>query len=189
MQHLFTKLLAIMWLCLSLTSCGFHLRGPTPLPPPLKNIYVQSSDPYGALAHNIKQFLSMSGASVTDTSAKASTVLDILDEHSSEQLLSVGTTQQTRQYTLTLTVTFQLTDPQGRVLVTPQTVAETQSITIEADQILGGSNEQNNMYQIMRRKIVYRIMNLLASPAVAEAVTQKNVKNIPITPQDANLSF
>jgi LPS-assembly lipoprotein len=128
-------------------------------------MYLQSSEPYGELARNLRQGLKSVDVQLTDTPKTASTVLDILNEQSSQQLLSVGGTQQTRQYNLLLTVTFQVTTPQGKVLIPPQSVTDTQALTVQADQVLGGSNEQNNLYHQMRQNIVFILLNRLASQA------------------------
>ena len=105
-----------------LADCGFHLRGQEPLAPPLKKIYLQTDDPYGQLARNLRQYLKYSGAELTDSPKTAETVLVILREYNTEQLLSIGGTQQTRQYNITLTVNFEVTDPQGRTLVPPESL-------------------------------------------------------------------
>lgn len=151
-------------MCLiSLTACGFQLRGTIPLAPPLQNIYLKTSDPYGQLSKNLRQYLKMSGIHLADSPANAKTILAILKEDQTQQLVSVGGTQQTRQYNLILNVTFQVTDPQNNTLVGPQTVSETRTLTLQSNQILAGSNEAENLYQQMRRAIIFDIMNYLSS--------------------------
>jgi len=164
----FLSILMLSWL---LVGCGFHLRGRVDLAPPLKRLYIQSADPYSQLIRNLKQSLQLSGVDLSKTPQTASMVLDILNETTKDQLLSVGGTQQTRQYNLTLTVTFQITDPAGKIVVPSQSVFETQVITITANQILGGSNEENNLYQQMRHLIINDILKRLASDDVKNAVT------------------
>lgn len=161
----------ILGACL-LSGCGFHLRGQVPLALPLQRLYLKTQDPYGELTRNIKQYLKASGVYLTDSVLGADTVLVILREYNSEQLLSIGGTQQTRQYNITLTVTFQLTDPYGKILVPPQNVSEVRTLTIQSNQILGGSNEENNLYQQMRRAIVYDIMSRLSSKEVSLLVIE-----------------
>jgi LPS-assembly lipoprotein len=167
------RLLSVMLSFVLLTGCGFHLRGEVPLAPPLKHLYIQTSDPYGELARNLEKSLVLSGVTLASSPQDASMILNIQNENTNDQLLSVGNTQQTRQYNLTLTVTFELDNPHGQVIVPSQSIAETQSITIQADQILGGSNEENNLYQQMRRDIIYKIMNRLSSKNVTALVTKK----------------
>jgi LPS-assembly lipoprotein len=165
-------LFLLLALCSLLSACGFHFRGQVPLAPPLKKMYLQSEDPFSQLTRNVKQSLKISGVDLVDSPAKADTILDIMRETNSEQLLSIGGTQQTRQYNITLTVTFQITDGHGRVLVPIESLSETRSLTILSNQILGGSNEENNLFVQMRRAIVYDIMSRLSSSDVSTLVTQ-----------------
>jgi LPS-assembly lipoprotein len=155
---------------LLLSACGFHLRGEIPLPAQLQKLYLQTTDPYGQLTRNIKQYLKFSGVELVDSPAEADTVLVILNETNSEQLLSIGGTQQTRQYDITLTVAFEVTNTSGKVLVPPESLHETRSLTILSNQILGGSNEENNLFVQMRRAIVYDILKRLSSKDVAALI-------------------
>lgn len=144
-----------------------------PLPPVLYNVYLQTPDPYGQLAHNIQQYLKSSGVHLADSPQHANAVIVILSENQNEQLLSVGGTQQTRQYNLILTVTFLVTAPDGRALIPLQALNETRTIPIQANQVLGGSNEANNLYRQMRQAIVYDMMNRLASQNIATQLMKK----------------
>lgn len=170
------SLISLLLLCLGLTSCGFHPRGAVPLAPPLHNMYLQTPDPYGQFARNLKQYLKSSGVHLTNTPQEATIILSILKEDTGQQLLSVGGTQQTRQYNLILTISFLLTDNKGTVLVPMQTISETRTIPIQSNQILGGSNEANNLYRQMRQAAVYDMMNRLASQNMTDAIVH------PVTP-------
>lgn len=169
------SVLSVLFLSLMLAGCGFHLRGPVLLAPPLKNLYIQSADPYSQLVLNLKQSLTLSGVSFATRPDEATTVLEILRDETSDQLSSVGTTQQTRQYTLTLIVTMQITTPSGKVLVPPTTMSKFQTITIQSNQVLGGSNEESNLYQQMRRDIIYSMMNWLSSQNVTSILMKSPV--------------
>jgi len=166
--------ISILIICfLFLTSCGFHLRGNLDLPPPLHHLYLKSKDPYGDLSNNLREYLKMSGVYLTNNPADAKTVFVILNENTTQQLLGISGTQQTRQYNLILTVTFDIEDPHGKVLVPPQIITQTRTLTIQSDQILAGSNEANTLYKQMRLAIVYDIMSRLASRDIS-ALLMKN---------------
>ncbi len=154
-----------------ITSCGYHLRGAMPLAAPLYKLYLDTHDPYGQLTHNLKQFLKVSSVTLVDKREDSTAVLGILHEATSQQLLGMSGTQQTRQYNLILNVIFQVTDPVGKILVPPQSITETRSFTIKSDQILAGSNEANNLYNQMRQAIVYDIMARLGSTEVTRLLT------------------
>lgn len=157
-------------LFLLLCGCGFHLQGPMQLVPPLHTMYIQTSDPYGSLALNLRQYLKMSNVVLVSSPAEASTVLVILQDNLVEELLSVSSTQQTRQYTLKVVVVFAVNDAKGRTIVPPQTLIEARTITVQSNQILGSSNEANLYYQQMHRSIAYAMMNRLNSRQIGSLI-------------------
>ncbi len=152
------------------SACGFHLQGEMKLAPPLYHLYLQTADPYGYLANNLRQYLKTSRVQLVATTGEASAVLAILRDESSQELLSVSGTQQTRQYNLRVTVEFEITDAIGRALIPPQILTETRAITVQSNQILGSSNEANLFYQQMRRTLAYAIMNRLASKEITQQI-------------------
>ena len=105
----------------------------------------------------------MSNVDVVSTPEAASTILTILSETETQNLISIDITQLTRQYSLILTVSYEITTPQGEILVPRQTVSETRTIPIKSNQILAGSNQEATLYQQMRHAIVYDIVNQLSS--------------------------
>lgn len=153
-----------------LTACGFHLQGEAKLAPPLHRMYLQTSDPYGNLASYLEEYLKMSNVNLVATPAQATTILMILKDHTSQDLISVSSTQQTRQYNLKTIVIFQITDANGRIIVAPQALSENRVMTVQASQILGSSNETYMIYQQMRRTLAYEIINRIASKEVTRTV-------------------
>jgi len=167
------KKLLFIFLILFLTGCGYKLRGSMPLASPLQHLYLETPDPYGQLTRNLRQFLKMSGVSLANNSKEASSILTILSENTNNQLLGINGTQQTRQYNLVLTVTFQISNTNSHVLVPSQTVTESRTLTITNDQILASNNEAISLYNKMRQSIVYDIMSRLSSEEIATQLTAK----------------
>lgn len=164
--------LLVVFMCLLLTSCGFHLQGQMQLAPPLHRMYIQAPDPYGSLVRSLQQSLKMSNVKIVASPQEADTILVILRDENSQELLSVSGTQQTRQYNLIVTVTFEITKTQGETIVPPQTLSETRTITIQSNQILGSSNEASLFYQQMRRTLAYAMMNRLASQDISLMINE-----------------
>lgn len=170
MKQNFLSIFFIFCLTMLITACGFHLQGEAKLAPPLHRLYLQTSDPYGQLARSLQQYLKISHVQLVSSPAEANTILAILHDNTSQELLSVSGTQQTRQYTLRVTVIFEITTAKGQTILGPQTLTETTTITIQANQVLGSTNEANLFYQQMRRTLAYAIMNRIASREVTQAV-------------------
>jgi LPS-assembly lipoprotein len=164
-----TKWLACI-LTLLLSGCGFHLRGQMPLAPPLHSLYLESADPYGVLVKSLEQSLKMSNVRIAATREEASTILVIKRDTTSQQLLSVGGTQQTRQYKLIVTVTFEVTDNKYHAIVPPQHLSDYRVITIQSNQILGSSNEANLYFQQIRRSLASAIMYRLSSQQITSMI-------------------
>ena len=155
---------------LMLSACGFHLQGEMVLAPPLHRMYLQTPNPYGYLARNLKDALKLSKVHLVSSPNEAQTVLVILSDDTSQELLSVSGTNQTRQYNLHVTVTFEITTANGVVILPPQVFTETRAYTVQANQILGSSNEASLFYRQMRRALAYTIMNRIASREVTNMV-------------------
>lgn len=175
MQHTYAKWISISFqtiFILLLASCGFHPRGEAQLAPPLQHIYLKTALPYSELTHNIQQYFKMSGIHLADSPAEATTILQILSESTGQQLIGISNTQQTRQYNLTLNVTFQITDPSGALLSAPETLTEARTLPISSGEILSGSNQAAALYQQMRRAIVFDLINRLSSQEITYRVSQ-----------------
>lgn len=162
----FLNFFVLFSFCILLSSCGFHLQGETKLAPSLHRLYLKTSDPYGQLARNLKQYLKLSHVEIVSSAEKATAVLEILQDSNAQELASVSGTQQTRQYNLFVIVAFQITSPEGKIMLEPQTLSESRAITIQANQVLGSSNEANLFYQQMRRALSYSIINRIGSKEV-----------------------
>lgn len=169
-MQLLRKTLLITCLALLLSACGFHLQGELKLAAPLHSMYLQTNDPYGHLARDLRQYLKMSNVHLAQTAPEAATTLAILQDESSQSLLGVSGTQQTRQYLLRVTVVFEILDKNGQTILPAQTLTEAKAITIQSNQILGTSNEANIYYQQMRARLAYAIMLRIASDEVTRII-------------------
>jgi len=168
----FTLRYIMLFILLSLINgCGFHLRGVQPLTPSFKELYLKTPDPYGSLTHHLQQMLKLSGVHLVANPTDASTILIILNEEKTQQLLSVGGTQETRQYNVGLNVTFEVQDSHHRILMPSQTLTETRPITLRSNQILAGSNEINSLYEQMRQSMAYDIIIRLSAADASQAST------------------
>lgn len=159
-------------LSLLLISCGFRLQGERPLASPLHRLYIETPDPYSHLTRYIQDYLKASNVTIVNSPREATMILAILRDEPSEELLSVNSTQQTRQYKLHVTVEFELRTPKGIPVFGPQTLSEERVITIQSNQILGSSNEANLYYEQMRRTLAYSLINRLSSREVTHIIIQ-----------------
>ena len=165
-------LLLLLLITSLLAGCGFTLKKPAVLAPSLHQLYLKTPDPYGQLERDLREYLKMSHVHLVSSEQAAQVVLEILHEDVSQQLLSVSSTQQTRQYTLFYKVTFQLTNNKGLVIYSPQTITETSTLTVQSNQILASGSETSLLYQVMRKAAASDIMNRLAAKEITTTVNK-----------------
>lgn len=166
---------SLLFLCISLllTSCGFRPQGEKPLAPALHRLYLQAPDPYGQLVRSLEPYLKMSHVRLVPRD-EATASLIIIQDDTAQELLSVSGTQQTRQYKLIVNVTFEILDASGVIVLPPQTLSESRTITIQSNQVLGSTNEANLFYQQMRRTLAYSIINRIASQEVTNLINHRS---------------
>lgn len=170
---MFKRFLIGAFICF-LTSCGFHPRGEANFSAPLQRIYIKTVSPYSELTQFLRLYFKVSGIYVADSEINATTVLQILSENRGQQLIGVSNSQQTRQYNLTLSVTFRLTDTKGTILSPAETMTESRTLPINSGEVLSGSNQAALLYQQMRKAIVFDIMNRLSSQEIAYRLAPLN---------------
>lgn len=161
-----TRLLWLVLLSCLIGGCGFHLQGKMSLSPPLQRMFLETSDPYGYFSRILREYLKISGVTLTESVESARTTLVILQDTTSQELLSVSASQQTRQYNLRVTISFMIRARDGETILPTQTLTDTRVMTVQSNQILGSSNEANLYFQQMRRTLATALMNRIASKEV-----------------------
>lgn len=94
--------------------CGYHLRGTTRVPTEMKNITLNSYDPYGPLTRAIRAELRLSDVTVADDAEKKSNTLPslrIVNSSESKVTASVFQDGKTAEYQMMLTVQAQVLFP------------------------------------------------------------------------------
>jgi LPS-assembly lipoprotein len=141
-----------------LTACGFHLRAGVELPAVLENTYLQSQSLYSGIATELRLELQSAGADLTDQRDQATGVVNILNERSQQRVLSVGSAGRASEYELFEEVSFALEDPQGNVLLEPQTLRMTRDLVFDDTQLLGKVGEAEVIRRQMQRDLARQII-------------------------------
>lgn len=173
MNNLFNKILLIFVLIITLTACGFHLRGHEPLPSQLQTLYVASNNPYDTFTTELMQTLKNSGVYPTQNAQAAPVTLQILDQNSALVPVSYGNVGQTTLYTLNYKVKYQLLDRAGITLLEPQTITITRSYSVTSSQISSDLYARQELEQEMRRDAIYQLLNNLRSLKTQNLLIQK----------------
>ena len=155
-------------LALFLSACGFHLRGTSNIPRWLNNVAIISEN-------NDKQFFSImqsrlegSHVQINPDPSRAQYWLIVDEVNLQQQIISVGSSTNPRQYTLTLTVVFALKTRTGQVVNESGRIIVSRQLTLNNDRILGSKDEETILIGEMKQdaitQIIYRLGHLQAPP-------------------------
>ncbi len=156
-----------------IVACGFHLRGNIPLPKGLSPMYVATSTPYDPLVQSIESMLTASNIELTDSPKNANTTLRILDIQTSENLISVAASTNTRQYTLSETLRMELTGKKGKVIIPVSALTASNPLTVESNEVLNASAQKQTLTGEMQQSLVQQLMIRLGSRDTERSLASK----------------
>jgi len=167
------KLLLLSVLVGLLSSCGFHLRGSTPIPKELKTLYIQSRTPFGQFEQVLRDTLTTYKVNIVTEAKQAPIILNIISANLNQTAGAVSTSLTLRQYTLTYTVTYQVLTPAGKVIIPTASVSSTASLTTDMNQMMSSSNNITDQYlPDLQRDAVSRMIYRLFSNNSRAALQQ-----------------
>ena len=169
--------LSTLLLLLTLTACGFHLRGSVELPPELAAINVQDAKPTTDIAPSLRSALKSSGIQVSDS---APMLLQLKAEQYGKRVLSVDSSGRAQEYGLSYTVRFLLKGvgaegEKDAMWLAEQTVTQTRDLRFDANAVLGTASEEAQLKAEMRRDAVSKILRRLqqAKPPATKMPVEK----------------
>lgn len=164
------KRFPVFFFMLFLVACGFHLRGNIPLPTELSPMYIETTDPFHPTILAIQDGLEASKIAVAKSPSTANTILRIIDIKSTENLISVSASTNTRQYALVETVQIEVTDKTGKVIVPVSTLSGSNPFTVESNQILTAASQKDLLSDEMQQAIVQQLFARLGSKGAKTAL-------------------
>ncbi len=141
--------------CLSVSGCGFHLRGLESTRARLESIDFVSADVHGAINRELLKRFRDSG---TEVSASAPLKLSVSGERRSRRAVATTRTNSVAEYELRLEVEMALTDRSGRQIVPGTTIATERIYTFDNTSLTGSSEEEELLFDEMRKDIAAQIL-------------------------------
>lgn len=160
-------ILCLLAAVLLLGGCGFQLRGDADLPAEMANTQLVIDDPYSTLARRLQSMLEQNGVRFV-TGAEATAILEVPRNQVSTDVLTIADNARVREYRVSHTVQFRLTDAEGVELMALQTLRLEREISFDEQKILASSREQEylkeDLAENLARQMVTRLESLSAGP-------------------------
>lgn len=157
------RAVAVCLLLLSLSGCGFHLRGAVDLPPDKRVIALQGIGLDHPFAHDLQLFLDLvKGRLVTDP-AKAGSVIVIQNIREGRRVVSLNENGKAIEFELTYRVQYEIRGPDGKVLSPSRTIRIHRIYLNTQLQVIGKSQEESVIRQEMRHEAARTLLRRLQS--------------------------
>ncbi|SRR3989339_1119176 len=158
---LIKKIISLIFLCLLLVGCGFHLRSAQDFPPQLRTLNLKTPNPYSSFTTSLTDLLTSMNVQLTKN---APYTLNISQIEFNNPQAAITTTTQAVTYTYTLTITYSI-EKHSKVIVAPQTLTTSQSVMMNVNQIYN-----SNSSALTQRELEHTMMDLLYNQFISDNV-------------------
>ena len=147
---------------LLLGACGFHLQGHAPLPPAVKNAYLEVPDRQSDFVLSLRHAMLSNGVQLAHEKGQASAVVSIVKDSVTRRVLSVSATNQPNQYEVTYSVSFTVTAG-DQELLSQQDISATRTYSFDERLLLAKNHEEDILRQDMAHDLADMVMRRLSS--------------------------
>ena len=148
---------------LLLSACGFHLRGMAVAPKWLSNVAIMSPMENTEMVARLKSQLESYKIYVNPNPEHASYWLVLNQEAFQQKIISVGASTNSRQYQLTLLVSFTVQTKTGKIILPEQQVQVTRQFTANNNRILGSDYEESLITKEMRQEAASQVIKRISA--------------------------
>ena len=156
------KKLFAFFLILTLTACGWHLRGATNIPKELSQLYITAIDSQGALITELRQLLKTNHISLVDNSDIANYSLKILEEKKDKRTAGVGNDALSSAYEITLKAEFEIRAKNSNA-VNKGSAVSVRSFNYSTASINSAAQEEVLLEKEMRRDLAQQMLLYLSA--------------------------
>ncbi len=146
---------------MTLSSCGFTLRGQVNLDPRLAQVYVKGEEL--ELVRRLEDGLEFGGSTIADSEGNASSVINLFDVEYTRETNATNSRGRVTSYSLKYNVSFRVHDAQGRLLWYGTPITATRTLAFSGVRATQKSGEEEFLQAEMQRDIVPRILRQIGS--------------------------
>lgn len=152
--------IAILLIAMTLSSCGFQLRGQAAIP--YKSLFVEAIG-YSTFANDLERAIrSGSETKIAQNRNDAEAVLKIIGESQERYILSLSAGGKVREFELRYKVAYRLTDLTGNDLAPPGEISLRRDMTYDDTQVLAKDLEEALLYRDMKTDAVQQMLRRLS---------------------------
>jgi LPS-assembly lipoprotein len=156
------RTLIVISLSLLVSACGFQIREDADLPPEMAKTRIVIDSENSVLARRVRALLGQAGVQFVGAE-QATAFLEIPVNNVQTEVLTIGDNARVREYRVSHTVRFRLTDADGKELIPWQTMRQAREISFDEQEILATSREQEYLKQDLAESLSRQLVTRLES--------------------------
>jgi len=152
-----TRLGLTVLLAITISACGYHLRGAFKLPVQLTKIYLEGASP--ELRNQFTEVLKASSGQLLPTPTGAGVVIKIFNEQQQRRVMSLSSRGKSNEFELENRLDFEISNAANAVLLPRQPISVRRAYYNDQQDIIAKDNEETVIRHEMSQQIVRNIMN------------------------------
>ena len=166
------KIIASCLIAITLSACGWHIRGAIDLPKDLTHLYISAVDSKGALMTELRQLLKANRITLVESESDAKYSLTIIEETKDRRSAGVGGDALSSSYELTLKAIYEIRLKNSSE-VSKATAISVRSYKYKSDSINSATQEEILLDEEMRRELAQQMLRRL-NAVVTNPPVEKN---------------
>jgi LPS-assembly lipoprotein len=155
--------IALLLLGSTLSGCGFHLQGSTPLPHSIALVRIETNDTESDFYFVLRKALQAAGTRIDEGGHDDSaTVIHVLGDSTAERVLTVSALNVPTEYELSYSLKFSVT-ANGRDLIPVESHLLVRDYIYSESQMLAKEREKHILSEALAHDLVTVVMRRLAS--------------------------
>ncbi|MFV2060156.1 MAG: LPS assembly lipoprotein LptE [Gammaproteobacteria bacterium] len=152
----------ILFNCLLLSSCGFHLRGEIEVPDILKELYITGDVTSNELGIVLFRRIKQLGINRINAKNDTSSILSITRNSFVRRVLTVDSSNKASAYKLDLVIAFAVIDNEGKTILKNQQLRQTREYNIDLSNALASGDQEKRLILEMTEFIVNQMLTRLS---------------------------
>jgi LPS-assembly lipoprotein len=155
------RFIGLMLWVMSLSHCGFHLRGLTTLPPSFQQVYIVAPADARQLQAEIDNQLQAYNVAKAQNISKAHYQIVIDNIFFQRQISNISSSTTPRQYQLLYNIKFHVIDSHGENIIPNGVINTNRLVSMNNERLLGSNYEQDFFLHEMQQEAAVQLVSTI----------------------------
>jgi len=153
--------LCFLFLVVSLSACGWHLRGSIALPDNIESVYIDNQASSDLLADELTNLLETNGVTLSESAADADLMITLISFKESRRVNSVNSNTIVREYELLSEAEYEIKNSTGATILEPNVSQLSRIYSFDQNAVVSATEEERIIQRELRLELAQQIVRRL----------------------------